>query len=167
MPEDSANRSLVEVEQLMITRSQLGGALAALVMLALVGATSCTKPDVTKSKLNDSAIDAPALLRFETVRSILEDSKGNYWFGSWKEGVCRFDGESFTYFTVEDGLSDNQIRSIHEDRNGVVWFEGGFGISGFDGEKIITPTNRDYTSKDDWDPPILLEPPPAARRARM
>src|SRR5436190_1919826 len=74
---------------------QLGDALAALVMLALVGATSCTKPDVTKSKLNDSAIVAPALLRFETVRSILEDSKGNYWFGSWKEGVCRVDGKSF------------------------------------------------------------------------
>jgi len=56
----------------MITRSQLGGALAALVMLALVGATSCTtKPDVTKSELNDSAIGPPARLRFETVRTIL------------------------------------------------------------------------------------------------
>jgi len=135
----------------MITLIQLGGALAALVMLAPVGATSCTtKPHVTKSKLNDSAIDAPALLRFETVRSILEDSKGNYWFGSWSEGVCRFDGESLTYFTAEDGLSDNQIRSIQEDQNGVVWFEGGFGISGFDGERIITPTSRNYTSKDKW-----------------
>ena len=73
----------------MITLIQLGGALAALVMLAPVGATSCTtKPHVTKSELHDSAIDAPALLRFETVRSILEDSKGNYWFGSWSEGVC-------------------------------------------------------------------------------
>ena len=90
------------------------------------------------------------VLRFETVRSILEDSKGNYWFGSWSEGVCRFDGKSLTYYTVEDGLSDNQIRSIQEDRNGVVWFEGGFGISGFDGERIITPPSKNYTSKDKW-----------------
>ena len=135
----------------MITLTQLGGALAALVMLAPVVATSSTtKPHVTKSELNDSALDVPALLRFETVRSILEDSKGNYRFGSWSEGVCRFDGESLTYYTVEDGLSDNQIRSIQEDRNGVVWFEGGFGISGFDGERIITPTSRNYTSKDKW-----------------
>jgi ligand-binding sensor domain-containing protein len=142
--------SIIDMEQLM-TRGQVRGALAAVVMLALVGATSCTtKPDVTKSELSASAIAAPALLRFETVRSILEDSKGNYWFGSWKEGVCRFDGESLTYFTVEDGLSDNQIRSIHEDRNGVVWFEGGVGISGFDGERIITHTSRNYTSKDKW-----------------
>jgi len=142
--------SPVNVEQLMM-RGQVRGARAAVVILALVGATSCTrKPYVTRSELNDSAIGAPARLQFETVRSILEDSKGNYWFGSWKEGVCRFDGKSLTYFTVEDGLSDNQIRSIHEDRNGVVWFEGGVGISGFDGEKIITPTSRNYASKDDW-----------------
>ena len=139
------------VEHLMITRSQLGSALAALVMLALVGAASCTtKPDETKSEQNDSATAAPALLSYETVRSILEDSKGNYWFGSWNQGVCRFDGKTLTYFTVADGLSDNQIRSISEDRNGVVWFEGGVGLSGFDGEKIITPTNKVYTSKDKW-----------------
>lgn len=92
----------------------------------------------------------PARLRFEVVRSILEDSKGNFWFGSWKEGVCRFDGERLTYFTMEDGLSDNQIRSIREDRSGVVWFEGGVGISGFDGERIIRPASRNYASKDDW-----------------
>lgn len=94
-------------------------ALAAFVILAFAGASSCTtKPHGTRSKLNDRAIGAPALLRFETVRSMLEDSKGNYWFGSWKEGVARFDGKMLTYFTVDDGLSDNQIRSIYEDRNG-------------------------------------------------
>jgi ligand-binding sensor domain-containing protein len=135
----------------MLALKQLGGTPAALVVLVLVGATSgTTKQQVTTSELNGGAIDAPALLRFETVRSILEDSKGSYWFGSWNEGVCRFDGESLIYYTMEDGLSDNQIRSIHEDRDGVVWFEGGFGISGFEGERIITPTNRNYTSKDDW-----------------
>ena len=117
----------------------------------LVPAISCTtKQDVTRSERNDSAIGPPPRLRFQTVRSILEDSKGNYWFGSWNEGVCRFDGKSLTYFTAEDGLSDNQIRSIHEDRNGVVWFECGVGISGFDGERIITPANRNHTSKNDW-----------------
>jgi ligand-binding sensor domain-containing protein len=109
--------------------------LHVVVLVALLG--GCSSPRTAR-------------LRFEVVRSILEDSKGNFWFGSWKEGVCRFDGETFTYFTTEDGLSDNQIRSIREDRNGVVWFEGGVGISGFDGERIITPSSRNYTSKDDW-----------------
>ncbi|HEX6886088.1 MAG TPA: two-component regulator propeller domain-containing protein [Planctomycetota bacterium] len=84
------------------------------------------------------------------MRSILQDSRGNFWFGSWNEGVCRFDGETLTYFTSEDGLSDDQIRSIHEDRRGVVWFEGGSGISGFDGGRIFTPILRNYASQDDW-----------------
>jgi len=132
-----------------VGRGPVHGARAAVVLLAFV--SSCTtKPGGTSSGSDDSAVDPPARLRFETVRSILEDSRGNYWFGSWNEGVCRFDGKGLTYFTAEDGLSDNQIRSIHEDRNGVVWFEGGFGLSGFDGERILTPFNKNYASKDDW-----------------
>lgn len=134
------------------------------ILLALVHATPCAaRNGVAGSELNDGAVGPlpdpsvgpsppvwTARLRFDTVRSILEDAKGNYWFGSWNEGVCRFDGEKFTYFTVEDGLSNNQIRSIHEDRDGVVWFEGGFGVSGFDGSRIVTPTHRIHTTKDDW-----------------
>ena len=140
--------SLADMVQWM-TRAQVRGALAAVAMAALV--TSCTtRQDATRSEPNDGSIGPPPRLQFETVRSILQDSKGSYWFGSWSEGVCRFDGKNLTYFTMDDGLSDNQIRSIQEDRNGVVWFEGGFGISGFDGHRIITPFNRNYASKDDW-----------------
>ena len=90
-------------------------------------------------------------LRFTRgVRAVLEDRNGNYWFGSWNEGVCRFDGKSLTCFTEEDGLSDNQIRRIVEDRKGKIWFETGFGISSYDGERIITHSRRNYTSKNDW-----------------
>lgn len=125
--------------------------LAAGATCVLVIATCCSmKQDARRSKLDDSAIVPHARLRFRTVRSILEDSRGNYWFGSWDEGVCRFDGRRLTYFTMKDGLSDNQIRAIHEDRNGVIWFEGGFGTSGFDGKRIFTPTHKNYDAKDDW-----------------
>jgi len=70
------------------------------------------------------------------IRSILHDSKGNYWIGSHQEGVARFDGESFTYFTVEDGLSANQVRTIQEDDEGVIWFGTADGVSSFDGRNI-------------------------------
>jgi hypothetical protein len=126
-------------------------ALSAVAALVLVSATSCaSKHDATTAARHDGAVGPPPQLRFEVVRSILEDGKGNFWFGSWKEGVCRFDGKGLVYFAVEDGLSDNQIRSIHEDRNGVVWFEGGRGLSGFDGERIVAPLDRNYASKGDW-----------------
>jgi len=61
------------------------------------------------------------------VRSILEDSKGNVWFGSNNEGVCLLHNGKLKYFTTKNGLSDNQIRNIYEDKNGIIWFECGRG----------------------------------------
>ena len=89
------------------------------------------------------------------IRSILQDSKGNYWFGSHKEGVCLFDGKTFTYFTVDDGLSDNQVRTIQEDINGTIWFGTGKGVSSYDGKNIINYTEKSkvttsYSLQNEW-----------------
>lgn len=70
------------------------------------------------------------------IRSILNDSKGNYWLGSHNEGVAMYDGESFRYFTVEDGLSNNQVRSIQEDADGVIWFGTAEGVCSFERNEI-------------------------------
>ncbi len=87
------------------------------------------------------------LLKYTTgVRSILEDSKGNIWFGSNSEGVCLLHNGEFQYFTTENGLSDNQIRSIYEDKNGIIWFECGKGLSNYDGQKITVYKERNYDS---------------------
>ena len=70
------------------------------------------------------------------IRSMLHDSKGNYWFGSEAEGVYRFDGKNYIQFTYKEGLGDNQIRYINEDQAGNVWVGTGRGISRFDGKKF-------------------------------
>lgn len=128
---------------------RLGPRSVACIMLAVVA--SCAAPgDVAESRPSTVAPSPSTRLHFETVRSILHDRKGNYWFGSWNQGVCRFDGTRLTYFTTKDGLSSDQIRSIHEDRDGVVWFEGGVGLSGFDGAKVVAAGKRDYTSEENW-----------------
>jgi len=106
---------------------------------------------VEDTQLYESKLDSNLLLNFPNgVRAILEDSHGNIWFGSHSQGLCLFDGEKLTYFTSEDGLSDNQVRSIFEDSNGRVWFECGVGLSSFDGEKIITHTQKNYSFKEEW-----------------
>ena len=74
------------------------------------------------------------------IRSMLHDSKGNYWFGSDAEGVYRFNGKNYIQFTYKEGLGDNQIRSIEEDKAGNIWVGTGRGISRFDGKKF-TPIN--------------------------
>lgn len=84
------------------------------------------------------------------IRSILEDSKGNFWFGSHSEGVCLYDGEKLRYFTVADGLTHNQIRAIYEDTQGTIWFEGGIGISSYQAGKITQRTAQNYYMKQLW-----------------
>jgi ligand-binding sensor domain-containing protein len=91
------------------------------------------------------------LLKFTTgVRAFLEDSKGNIWFGSDKEGVCLLHNGKFQYFTTENGLSHNQVRNIYEDKNGVIWFECGEGLSVYDGQKISIYQDRNYDSTTQW-----------------
>ena len=80
-------------------------------------------------------------LKFKSgIRAIFQDSKGNYWIGSHKEGVGVFDGKSFKYFTTNEGLPDNQVRSIQENKNGIIWFGTANGVSSYDGNKITNHT---------------------------
>jgi len=91
------------------------------------------------------------LLKYTTgVRSSLEDSKGNTWFGSYNEGVCLLNNGELQYFTKENGLSDNQVRNIYEDKNGIIWFECGMGLSIYDGQKISVYKERNYDSTNKW-----------------
>lgn len=134
-----------------LARIRACSARSVLLALGLACATSCaTRPHAAESAREDSRVGPRELLRFTTVRSILEDSRGDFWFGSWDQGVCRYDGGRLEYFTTADGLSDDQVRSIQEDRNGVVWFDCGVGVSGFDGGRIVRPARRDHAAKDDW-----------------
>lgn len=95
--------------------------------------------------------NAATRLKFTTgVRSILEDSKGNIWFGSYQEGVGVLHNGQLNYFTTENGLSDNQVRSIYEDTKGVIWFECGRGISKYDGLEMVVYKERNYDSKNKW-----------------
>jgi ligand-binding sensor domain-containing protein len=111
--------------------------------LLLVGlAISCSFKQDSRSKIkafNDFSNFGHDTLNFKSgIRAILHDSKGNYWFGSDQEGVCKYDGKSFTYFTVKDGLLGKQVASIQEDVHGFIWLGTEQGICCYDGEKVIT-----------------------------
>lgn len=86
----------------------------------------------------------------------MRDKNNNYWFGTYGEGVYRYDGKSLIQFTEKDGLSDNQIQTIQEDKSGNIWFgTGGFGVSSFDGQNFTTFANKESpqsgsSSDKDW-----------------
>ena len=65
------------------------------------------------------------------VTSILEDSRGYIWVGTF-EGLNRYDGYEFK--TIKNTLSDavfvsNRIRSLKEDTKGNIWIGTDEGIS--------------------------------------
>lgn len=45
-----------------------------------------------------------------------EDINGNIWFGTWSDGVIKFDGNQFTSYTSREGLSNDEIFSITTDK---------------------------------------------------
>ncbi len=95
------------------------------------------KPELVETSETDT-------LKFTSgIRAIFQDSKGNYWFGSLEEGVAVYNGKSFIYFNNDDGLSDNQIHNIQEDKEGVIWFNTQQGVSSYDGIKIVNHTKAD------------------------
>lgn len=59
-----------------------------------------------------------------TVRCMLEDSRGFLWIGT-VNGLNRYNGKEFRLIKPEAGSSvavaDNRIRSLTEDRNGYIW----------------------------------------------
>lgn len=72
---------------------------------------------------------------------VLEDRKGNLWFGSRDSGVYYLPAgqASFQHFTTKDGLASNMALHIYEDRAGNIWF----GASRYDGQSF-----RNFTTKD-------------------
>jgi len=56
------------------------------------------------------------------ITEIMEDSKGNIWFGRDAYGASKFDGKTFLHFLKDDGLYSNNIHGIIEDKDGNIWF---------------------------------------------
>lgn len=78
------------------------------------------------------------------IDDIIQDCKGNFWFVA-DRAIYRYDGKTFTNFTVNDGVKNNTgiefgwIERIMEDKEGKIWF-GGRGSKGlfcYDG-KVLT-----------------------------
>lgn len=132
-------------------------------ILQLILNLSCVEQKSTEKEVISSEIvntlQTDTLKFTSGIRSIFQDSKGNYWLGSHQEGVCPFDGKSFQYFTTNQGLADNQIRSIQEDKEGRIWIGTANGVISYDGKRITNHTplinielqnDRIQTGNDLW-----------------
>lgn len=73
------------------------------------------------------------------IRAIVEDSKGNLWFGSIRGGLSmkeKSTGKVYNFMqnnqNPESSVSDNNIWTGIEDREGFLWFGTSFGLNRYD-----------------------------------
>lgn len=65
------------------------------------------------------------------ITNIFQDSKNRIWFCSNK-GLGAIENGNVKIYTIDDGLSNNNVRQIYEDKEGVLWIATyGGGISRF------------------------------------
>lgn len=67
------------------------------------------------------------------VNGIGQDFNDNLWLATDGAGVCKFRENKFEYFTEENGLINNNVRSVCIDEKGIVWFGTKAGICFYDG----------------------------------
>ena len=80
---------------------------------------------------------------------ITQDSQGYLWFGTSGRGVLRHDGQVWTTFTMENGLADDTVNCIIEDRNGALWMATGrHGGEGKGVTRLHKGTWRTFTTAD-------------------
>lgn len=62
-------------------------------------------------------VNASSGMTANNIWSIAEDEHGTMWFGSFGDGLYKFNGQKFDHFTKKDGLVDDQIRVLCYSKN--------------------------------------------------
>lgn len=90
-----------------------------------------------------NSIDDPFSISGNYVISICVDHNGSLWFGTYGNGLNHLVWDTinsasarFINYTEEDGLSNNIIYSIIEDKQGILWLSTDNGLSRFDPEAL-------------------------------
>lgn len=115
--------------------------------------TSCTNQQAQKNiPENDSdsihesnpnlATDSEEQLG-QYMTKMIEDSKGNLWFGTLDNGLALYDGKKLSYLTTEHGLIANSVVGIVEDDQGILWIATQSGLSKYDGQSFTNFTTKD------------------------
>jgi PAS domain S-box-containing protein len=79
-------------------------------------------------------------LRTDRIESILQDHTGQVWVGTFGGGFGVFKNGVFKFIDSTEGLSNNYINDMIEDREGNFWIATNNGLNKFSGDKFVNYT---------------------------
>jgi len=85
----------------------------------------------------------------EFVRTMYQDKKGNFWFGTNGNGIIRYDGKTLETITIEGIHPYVRVIEIVEDKAGNVWFGTSDGLIKYDGKKFTTFSKKEGLQGED------------------
>lgn len=71
------------------------------------------------------------------VRCLLVDSWDNVWMGTSGSGLCKYTGLPFVYFDRKNGLPEQAVYSILEDRDCRIWLGNGLTVGYLESDKFV------------------------------
>jgi ligand-binding sensor domain-containing protein len=128
--------------------------LTLLLLSLLTFLTSCIGQNNTKKsfseKLNNPVATGDTVSKLSNnIMVIYQDRENNYWFGSWKDGLYKYNGKSIVHFSLKDGLPDNRVEEIKEDKLGNIYFNTSKGLCKYDGKYFLKLTET-KCAQSDW-----------------
>jgi ligand-binding sensor domain-containing protein len=79
----------------------------------------------------------------EFVRTMHQDKKGNFWFGTNGDGIIRYDGKVLEKLIIPRISSGARVLDIIEDKKGNVWFGTSDGLIKYDGKAFKIFSKKD------------------------
>lgn len=104
---------------------------------------------ILKPRIKDEALKniiylgAEEGMTINTIKAIVQDERGVFWFGGSK-GLGSYDGDNFIFYTKKEGFPSTGINEIIKDSNGNLWIATKTaGLIKYNGQTFIN-----YTSKN-------------------
>lgn len=85
----------------------------------------------------------PNDVNHHAIASLMSDSKGNLWIGTYQGGLKKYSNGKFEYWNTDNGLASNNIWAILEGNDGKIWLgtlDGGL--------QLYNPSDNSFRSFD-------------------
>ena len=122
--------------------------LNTLLVISIVAFLASCKGQNANQSDNSKKLENQIVLS-NNIMVIYQDKKNNYWFGSWQDGLYKYDGKTIIHYTTIHGLPSNRVEEIKEDKQGNIYFNTSKGLCKFEGN-FFSKLTEAVSSENNW-----------------